>query len=108
MGNYGKGGVGEFGYAESIADGRITVPAFIWKVILVLPKGKNDLDRVDSNTRVIAVDIENTDELLDTRWYNYRTSIDDIEAETGLDILSNLPLSIQGTLEAHIDDVLIE
>jgi endonuclease G len=105
MGVYGKGGTGDEGYREKIAGGRVTVPRYIWKVLVVIPEGVDDLERVDETTRIIAVWTENKNSANSKPWYDYRVSIDDIEAETGFDILSALPESIQEIVEAKVDKV---
>ncbi|MCR5886513.1 DNA/RNA non-specific endonuclease [Hymenobacter sp. J193] len=102
MGNYGKGGVGSRGAATTVDNGRVTVPARVWKVIVVLPVGNNDAARVDSATRIIAVDTPN-DNSLSQAWGQYRTSVDAIEAATGLDLLSTVPSAVQATVEAQVD-----
>lgn len=104
MGNYGVGGTGNNGFASFIDGGRITVPSNIWKIAIVLPNGNNDSSRVNNNTRVIAVDIPNTNTLF-SNWKNYRTSVDAIETATGYDIFSRLPVSLQAVLEARIDNL---
>ena len=38
----GTGGTGSNGFASTINGGLITVPAYTWKVILVLPEGGGD------------------------------------------------------------------
>ncbi len=101
MGSYGRGGVGNNGPAETLGDGRVTVPARIWKAILLLPNGDDDLARVTSHTKVIAVDMPNTNDI-DDDWKAYRVSIDDIEQQTGYDLFANLPVEIQRTLEEAI------
>ncbi|UYZ61162.1 DNA/RNA non-specific endonuclease [Hymenobacter latericus] len=112
MGSYGIGGEGEIRtttpfrqvYAETIDQGRVTVPKRIWKVIVVLPQGTNDLSRVGgAGTRIIAVDTPNANGMT-TNWGQYRTSVDAIEAATGLDLLSALPLSVQQVVEAQVDN----
>ncbi|UOQ51673.1 DNA/RNA non-specific endonuclease [Hymenobacter cellulosivorans] len=102
MGNYGKGGTGSSGYKETLDNGRITVPQRIWKVIVVLPQGNDDVSRVGSTTRIIAVDTPN-DNTLSTSWGSYRTTVDAIEAATGYDIMSRVPVGIQAPLEAKTD-----
>ena len=104
MGNYGTGGTGNNGYATTIDAGRVTVPANIWKIAIVIPNGDNDSSRVSNNTRIIAVDIPNTNTLFST-WKSYRTSVDAIEAATGYDLISRLPASLQAILEARIDNL---
>jgi endonuclease G len=100
-GSYGKGGTGSAGYYTTIANGRITVPANCWKVVVVLPSGRNDVARITSSTRVIAVDMPNSN--LSAAWGGYRTSVDAIEAAAGLDLLSALPASVQNALEKRVD-----
>jgi endonuclease G len=38
-GTYGKGGIGDKGEVSTLADGKLTVPSALWKVIVVLPVG---------------------------------------------------------------------
>jgi endonuclease G len=102
-GNYGVGGTSTKGYREKLAGGKITVPRNLWKIIVVLPKGDNDLSRIDANTRVIAVDMPNKDSIGDDNWADYRVSVNEIEALTGYDLLSKLSKSLQTVLEARVD-----
>ncbi|TPG63798.1 DNA/RNA non-specific endonuclease [Hymenobacter nivis] len=102
-GSYGKGGTGTEGYATTLDNGRVTVPSHCWKVVVVLPVGSNDAARVSGSTRVIAIDTPN-DNSLRTDWGTYRTSVDAIEAATGLDLLSAVPVGIQQTIEAKTDN----
>ncbi len=103
MGNYGFGGIGSGGYREKLANGNITVPKYIWKVIVILPSGEEDLKRVSASTRVIAVNIINRQDVSGLHWSDFRTTVDDIESETGLDLLSALPAAVQNTLESKKD-----
>ncbi|NJL13066.1 MAG: DNA/RNA non-specific endonuclease [Microscillaceae bacterium] len=103
-GGYGQGGIGSTGFANQVANGQVTVPARTWKVIVVLPKGDQDLERINANTRVIAVDMPNTQGIFDTDWRNFRVSIDAIEMATGLDFLADLPNSLESVLESRIDN----
>jgi endonuclease G len=101
-GSYGKGGTGLNGYATTIAGGKVTVPANCWKVVVVLPEGSSDVSRITTSTRVIAINTPNTT-AIGTAWGAYRTSVDQIEAATGLDLLSAVSASVQNTLEARTD-----
>lgn len=103
-GAYGEGGTGNNGFATSIDNGRITVPSTLWKVVVVLPNGTNDLARVNSNTRVIAVSMPNDNGTTNT-WKNYRVSVNAIESATGYDLLSNMPQAIEDLLESQVDDL---
>ena len=102
-GAYGSGGQGSKGTAHTIANGSITVPARYWKVVVVLPIGDEDVTRIDHNTRIIAVDMPNTQTVNTYDWKHYRISIDAIEAVTGYDLLSNVPATLQKTIESKID-----
>jgi len=103
-GSYGKGGTGSKGGTTLTIDaGRVTVPKQIWKVVVVLPNGSNDISRVTTSTRVIAVNTPNIN-TLNTSWGVYRTSVDAIETATGYDILSSLPDAIESTLETRVDN----
>lgn len=97
MGNYGTGGTGSRGYAKTIGHGRINVPAHIWKVVVVIPDGNNDLSRINSNTRVIAIDTPN-DNNLSSNWEDYLTTVSAIERTTGMDLLSALPDNVESSL----------
>ncbi|MET4107700.1 DNA/RNA non-specific endonuclease [Hymenobacter sp. UYP22] len=112
MGSYGKGGSGEVRvsgqpnrpvFAETIDQGRVQVPRRVWKVIVVLPRGTNDVSRVNASTRIIAIDTPN-DNGMTRNWGQYRTTVDAIEAATGLDLLSALPTSVQQVVEAQVDN----
>jgi len=101
-GSYGSGGTGSNGTYTTIAGGKITVPSNTWKVIVILPVGSNDALRVNANTRIIAVDMPNSN-AINTNWGTYRTSVDAIEAATGYDLLSALPAAVQTVVEAKVD-----
>ncbi|WP_310390899.1 DNA/RNA non-specific endonuclease [Hymenobacter sp.] len=104
MGSYGRGGTGANGFAQTLDQGRVTVPARIWKVMVILPEGPNDLQRLATEpaVRVLAVDTPN-DNALDHDWRRYLTSVDKIEEATGLDLLSALPQATQARLQQLVD-----
>lgn len=103
-GGYGTGGTGSNGAANTIAGGAINVPSHFWKVILVLPNGSNDVSRVTTSTRVIAVDMPNTQTVNSHPWGYYRTTVNAIESSTGYDFLSNVSTTIQSTIESQVDN----
>ncbi|GAB3541327.1 DNA/RNA non-specific endonuclease [Spirosoma fluminis] len=102
-GTAGTGGTGQNSYTESLANGKLTVPATLWKVIVVLPTGSNDAARVSTNTRVLAVMIPNNQSAADKPWRAYLTSVDAIEQLTGFDFLSNVPTEVQRIIEGRVD-----
>ncbi|MBE5321894.1 DNA/RNA non-specific endonuclease [Pedobacter sp. MR2016-19] len=104
-GSYGSGGTGSNGgITYTIDNGRVNVPSNTWKVIVVLANGNDDLNRITSSTRVISVNMPNTNGL-NTNWKTYRTSVDAIESATGYDLLSNIPTAIQNALESRTDNL---
>ncbi|MFC5271525.1 DNA/RNA non-specific endonuclease [Adhaeribacter terreus] len=104
MGSYGEGGTGsKGGLTKTINGGKVTVPSNVWKVIVVLPEGNGDVNRVNNTTRIIAVNTPNINSV-SSSWGTYRTSVDAIEAATGYDLLSNLPEAVQTAVEAKTDN----
>jgi len=105
-GGIGSGGIGSNSSATvyNIANGKIKVPAELWKVIVLIPTGSNDLKRINENTRVISVVMPNTQNSYLQQWSTYRVSVDYIESKTGYDILSSLPANIQTIIEQKIDN----
>jgi len=102
MGSYGEGGTGSQGSARTIDEGRVTVPSRIWKVLVVLEEGEGDLGRINSATRVIAVDTPNSNSVR-ADWGSYRTTVDAIEEATGYNLLSAVSVQVQQALEGRVD-----
>lgn len=103
-GSYGTGGTGSNGTKTTINNGNITVPNRTWKVIVVISQGTNDLGRITTSTRVIAVDMPNTQGIRSVNWGTYRVKVDQIEASAGINLLDVVPTSIQNTLENTLDN----
>jgi endonuclease G len=72
--------------------------------MLVLPNGTNDVSRVTTSTRIIALDMPNTQGIRSNSWGIYRVSVDQIEAATGLNLLDILEDSLENTLESRVDN----
>jgi DNA/RNA endonuclease G (NUC1) len=94
---------------HSLNQNGINFPSATWKVIVVLESGQT-LNDINENTRVISVVTPNTPKPTDPtqyerwrNWENWRYSVDFIEEQTGLDLLTNIPQRIQDVLEAKID-----
>jgi endonuclease G, mitochondrial len=102
-GSYGTGGTGSNGTRTTIANGNVTVPSRTWKVIVVLNRPNSGASSVITSTRVIAVNIPNTQGVRNANWRDYRVSVDSIEANTGYNLLSNVSTSVQSTIEARVD-----
>ncbi|MCJ8165073.1 DNA/RNA non-specific endonuclease [Pontibacter sp. E15-1] len=103
MGSYGVGGTGSEGTAKKIDNGHITVPSRVWKVLVVLPEGNDDLARINTSTRVIAVNMPNVMTVRDD-WTSYITTVDAIEKATGYNLLSALPDALEEVLESQQDE----
>jgi endonuclease G, mitochondrial len=103
-GPLGRGGVGINGPASTIAHGRIEVPAFVWKVAVILPNGTNDRFRIDDCTRTIAVVMPNREDSKG-KWHDFRVSIDEVECLTGYDFFSLLDDCIESQIELYPDTV---
>ena len=101
-GGTGVGGVGTGGAANVLPSG-VTVPQKTWKVAMILPIGDNDVSRVDGNTRTIAVIMPNIDSIRSDQWKKYLATVDQVEALTGYDFYSNVPVAIQDVFEAKLD-----
>lgn len=101
-GGYGSGGAGSDGYMTTVGNG-VVVPSKTWKIIVVLPNGDNDISRITTSTRVIAVLMPNDQTCNSKPWGDYRVSVDSIESLTGYDFLSSIPTSIQSVIESKVD-----
>jgi endonuclease G len=71
---------------------------------VVLDRPGLGLQDVNTNTRVIAVNIPN-DEQLDNNWRLFRTSVDKLEELTAYDFLSNVSPDIQKVIESQVDNL---
>ena len=105
-GSVGSGGTGSNGgVTTTLQGGKITVPAYTWKVILVLPNGDNDVSRVTTATRTIAVIMPNVQGIRTDNWQKYLATVDQVESLTGYDFYSNVPVGIQNVIESKLDTV---
>lgn len=77
---------------EQIGENKVTVPRAFYKTLLAFKKGK---------MKAIAFIIPN--EKSDKSIYSYATSIDEVEAKTGIDFYYNLDRVIQDSLEVKKD-----
>lgn len=92
------------------SDNGIVVPAWNYKIIVVLEDGSDDLSRINEKTPVIAVNIPNTNNCSkdtgsftgENIWKFYITSVDELENLTGYDFLSCVEDSVEKKLEEKI------
>jgi endonuclease G, mitochondrial len=94
------------GYGEMRSIGRkvkISVPERTWKVVVVLDQVGLNAANVTANTRVIAVDIPNEQGVREANWRTFRVSVDQLEAKTGYNFLTNVSESVQQAIESRTD-----
>ncbi|CAN5747587.1 hypothetical protein BH20ACI4_BH20ACI4_34260 [soil metagenome] len=82
----------------------VSIPTNSWKIAVVVPGGA-PVSSVNENTRVIAVNMPNVKGIKNADWQLYRTSVRQIEQNTGYNFLSSLPQNLQDALEIKVDTV---
>lgn len=86
-----------------LSDMKITIPAYNWKIIVILPEGTDDLARITEETQVIAVIVPNEQGCAaQGSWNQYVTTVDEVEAETGYDFLSRIDENVQNAVESRV------
>lgn len=102
-GVHGSGGINDQG-KKNLTVGRaapfVTVPASVWKVILVVDRGTNP----NAKSRVIAIWMPNDNTVTDD-WTKYRVSVAEVEKKTGLKFFPLVPEDIAKGLKENPDDV---
>jgi endonuclease G len=94
---------GGYGSVKTIGkSNKVTAPSNCWKIILVLPSGK-DITQTDKSARVIAVDMPNTSGIAHDSWEKYTTTVRDIEQKTGYHFFTQLPRDVQDALKSKKD-----
>lgn len=113
-GSAGVGGTGSNGgVTTTIASGHVSVPAYTWKVMLILPAASgDDVARVNASTRVIAVIMPNIQGIRTDDWKKYLSTVDQVETLVngqtfvgGFDLFANVPAAIQDAIESKVDSV---
>lgn len=106
----GKGGTSGKGTFEEIPitlkNGdvlKMQVPAYTWKVLIAIPEGEDDLNRISEDTMVIAINVPNKMGMGKTGdWEQFITTIDEIENQTGYDFFELIPDTIEDILEKKV------
>lgn len=108
-GPIGQGGTGDKGAATTIADGKVVVPAKLFKVLLVLHHGAgaDPTKWVDADARLIAVIMPNDTTKVTGGWAKYRCSVADVEKATGYKFFDQAPAAIIAPLKLQVDQVKI-
>ncbi len=100
-GPLGRGGRGSKGPANTIDSGRVTVPAALWKVVVILDRPGLGLKGITADTPTVAVLMPNRQGIKDAPWQQFQTSIRALEDLTRYDFLAALPQPLQETLETR-------
>lgn len=101
----GMGGTGSLGgLTNTVAAGHVVVPAYTWKVVIVLPNGADDVNRVNRATRLIAVIMPNAQSIgQGTPWRNFRVPVNRVEGLTGYHFFENIHQSVKWMLKRRLD-----
>ena len=95
---------GPSGNIGTIATGHVVVPQVTWKVVLILPNGSNDLQRIGKGTRAFGIIVPNQPPLdINAPWRNFRTTVDAVENLTGYNFFSQVPMNTQAIIERRHD-----
>ncbi len=78
----------------------IAVPTATWKVILALKSGQTADDVTDA-TEVISVIMPNEAGVGQHPWTEFVTSVDEVEKETGYDVLAKIPDEVEQVIESR-------
>ena len=82
---------------REIANDRIVVQKYNWKVVLILDLIKDEITL--DNAETIAVWIPNSKKVNNTDWRDYIISVDLVEKRTGYNFFDRLPKNIQKQIE---------
>ena len=98
---------GVFSASSTTIGSGVSVPDKTFKVIVVLDAVGQGPANVTATTRVIAVMMPNSDALItqSAPWRNFRVSVDDIEAATGDNFLSDVDPAVQAVIESRVDNL---
>jgi len=102
-GSAGTGGTGERGMRTAVGRGRVAVPEFFWKIVVVLDQPIASAAEIGAGDRLIAVILPNVEGIRENDWRQYRQSVDQVERLTGYDFLSEVADDVETVLEAQID-----
>lgn len=93
-----------FSGARVNTNGQVFIPSYVWKIIVVVTNGPGmAVDRITTATRVIAVNMPNTNGIRSTPWTNYLVSVIQLQTNTGYTFFSALPDYTAKVLRAKVD-----
>ena len=83
------------GQLKTINKGKISVPKYVWKVILVENSKTGEVE-------TIAVIMPNSEKVKRTDWQDYLVSVDKVESVTGYDFFAYLSDDIEEAIESKV------
>ena len=90
--------------SNRLNNGHVAIPAYTWKIVVVLPPGTGPAtNRISATNQVIALRIPNTDDVGGDPWQNYRTNVIAIENDTGFTFFTALAPNLAAVLHYKID-----
>ena len=94
---------GAFGNKGTLKnEGKVVIPTYTWKVALILPRDHGLADIHDyRDVEAIAVLMPNEPGVRNVPWQTYETTIDNIEALSGYDLLALLPDKVEAAVESN-------
>ena len=82
----------------------VTIPGYTWKIAVCVPLGAGlAVNRITPNTRVIAINIPNTNSVASDPWQNYVVSVNKIQTDTGFTFFSALSSNLAAVLRSKVD-----
>jgi endonuclease G len=92
---------GQYGDNGKIKN-KITIPSNFWKIVVVVPND-GSISQINKDTRIIAVDMPNNEDIMESNWREFKTTVRQIEQKTGYNFFTNLPQNLQNDLETKVD-----
>ena len=83
------------GQIKTINKGKISVPKYVWKVILVENSNSGEV-------KTIAVMMPNSEKVKRTDWTDYLVSVDEVENITGYDFFAYLSDDLEESIESKV------
>ena len=87
------------GIAQKIAQSKVVVPKYTWKVILILEKPNARI--TTQNAKTLAVWIPNSQRVRNTSWQDYIVSVDEVEKRTGYNFFAQIAQGLQSQIEQN-------
>jgi DNA/RNA endonuclease G (NUC1) len=90
-------------------EGKITIPAHVWKVAVVMPRDQGIEDINDlSDLEIIAVIMPNVEGIGARPWEDYATTVNAVEALSGYDLLALLSDEIEIAVESGLQQGILQ